>query len=1050
MKHIKFLMLLCAAFVLKDSFAQSVYQIRADTVKILKVGGSAELVLQNKTKDSLGYLLNLGNGKTEFRRAKKIDNSHISIGLDTFDIGSGSALTDSLTSPFIPYFDGLILKNSPISWTAGTLAVRGDNVLYIGGVGPHSKSYISLADTAGNSIYNIGEESAITGSGTPDDFLFFHGLTSGNTKFISDDISNPNLIIRHRGVKIFHGNASNRISSPTDGDTYYDDDSACLVIYKNVSLGWRSICSSATFDSTTLDIHSDGYNEGKYVQRKDSIASVTNYVTHYQEDTAKLNLRSIISPKLDSVRRSNDSIYESYASGLRRLAYTDSLGEVITTRIIGPIDTPSISKRADAPAIIRLWDDSLLCVWSEFPGPNTADVSASILVGKKSKDGKTWSTKFTVMPIIAGLNSSTPSLKLNPTNGDVMLVFNIKYNTVQLTSTLAVAKSTNNGRTFTVIDSLLKNQNDYFYTKSDCIEESPGTKRWFLPYGKITNRGSAFFIGKFMYSDDYGLTWTNSSQVFVSPDSIVNEPGIYITPRFPKTVTVGEFVRFYYSNQTKSQIYEYQSINNGTSWSTSPNVTGLQSPYAQPAFKIFDRGLRGIAVVNTLTGAPNQAAQRQSLSLWATSQEGHFNDIGNALTLGHNWKDIGPLVFADQGYTVFEPCIYVDSARKMLYVGISKFDSLFTVSDVEVISMPLSRARAASIQNFSVVNIKPSGLEFEANQGFFNIWNDQYGYADNHLSVKTLSSATGDANFYWEWKNHNNSTATGMLWKMFPAVDNFTAYYSHLLTVQGGSAISNLGYFGCANSAGTIVYDIGPSGQVGIGAQFSANAWLKLPAPTSTFAQMLLPAGTTRTTLLQGQLQDSLGIVLWDSSGSARRWLLSKQWADNLYAPIGTGAYYQTLQINGSNQTQRAKLNLSDAFTNTDNSGSGSSDISLIPAINRTLATSHNTGRTTFGATTLSSAPADGQYEAGGNIIINTVTSATIHLEVTYTDLNNASHTINVYPIGTNTDATVAGTYLFPTVSFSAKSGTSITVATNGTITTSINYDWDMNIKRIF
>lgn len=83
-----------AAFLLMGAFVangQSVVPLRGDTIKIYKVGGYAELVVQNRTKDSLGVMINTGNGKTEFRRAKKLDSTHIIIGLDTLEVGSGSS-----------------------------------------------------------------------------------------------------------------------------------------------------------------------------------------------------------------------------------------------------------------------------------------------------------------------------------------------------------------------------------------------------------------------------------------------------------------------------------------------------------------------------------------------------------------------------------------------------------------------------------------------------------------------------------------------------------------------------------------------------------------------------------------------------------------------------------------------------------------------------------------------------------------------------------------------------------------------------------------------
>lgn len=84
--------LLCAVallFLTSISFAQNVYQIRADTVRIYNTCDTAELVLENRTKDTLGFLFNKGKGRTEFRRLHllKIGSSKLAIvGQDTIDL----------------------------------------------------------------------------------------------------------------------------------------------------------------------------------------------------------------------------------------------------------------------------------------------------------------------------------------------------------------------------------------------------------------------------------------------------------------------------------------------------------------------------------------------------------------------------------------------------------------------------------------------------------------------------------------------------------------------------------------------------------------------------------------------------------------------------------------------------------------------------------------------------------------------------------------------------------------------------------------------------
>jgi hypothetical protein len=50
------------------SFAQHIYQINADSVRIYNSCDTAELILENHTQDTLGFLYNKGKGRTEFRR----------------------------------------------------------------------------------------------------------------------------------------------------------------------------------------------------------------------------------------------------------------------------------------------------------------------------------------------------------------------------------------------------------------------------------------------------------------------------------------------------------------------------------------------------------------------------------------------------------------------------------------------------------------------------------------------------------------------------------------------------------------------------------------------------------------------------------------------------------------------------------------------------------------------------------------------------------------------------------------------------------------------
>lgn len=65
-----------------SGFSQSVLPLRADTVRIEKIGGSAELHLRNATRDSLGVLTNIGNGRTRFLVPKRRGDT-LFVGRDT-------------------------------------------------------------------------------------------------------------------------------------------------------------------------------------------------------------------------------------------------------------------------------------------------------------------------------------------------------------------------------------------------------------------------------------------------------------------------------------------------------------------------------------------------------------------------------------------------------------------------------------------------------------------------------------------------------------------------------------------------------------------------------------------------------------------------------------------------------------------------------------------------------------------------------------------------------------------------------------------------------
>jgi hypothetical protein len=90
MKRILFL--LPFIFIGLLSQAQSVYVIRADSVKYEKIGGNSELILLNSGRDTEkgGVLYNKGGGRTAFKKSTVLNDSTIIIGGDTLEILGGA------------------------------------------------------------------------------------------------------------------------------------------------------------------------------------------------------------------------------------------------------------------------------------------------------------------------------------------------------------------------------------------------------------------------------------------------------------------------------------------------------------------------------------------------------------------------------------------------------------------------------------------------------------------------------------------------------------------------------------------------------------------------------------------------------------------------------------------------------------------------------------------------------------------------------------------------------------------------------------------------
>lgn len=105
------------------TFPKSVLEYRGDTIKFWKQGGSAELKLQNATRNVKGTLVNVGDGVTQFIKPKIINGNDLIIGLDTLQLPEGGeggpTLTEDIGIEITP--DNTIKARYPLLTSASQL-----------------------------------------------------------------------------------------------------------------------------------------------------------------------------------------------------------------------------------------------------------------------------------------------------------------------------------------------------------------------------------------------------------------------------------------------------------------------------------------------------------------------------------------------------------------------------------------------------------------------------------------------------------------------------------------------------------------------------------------------------------------------------------------------------------------------------------------------------------------------------------------------------------------------------------------------------------------
>lgn len=133
------------------SFAQRIYQIKADSVRIYNTCDTAELIIENRTQDTLGFLYNKGRGRTEFRklRLQAVGNGSIAItGHDTLKLGTIiKVAVDSIYQNngtlYYRKTDGVVVSVPLVAASAETLQSVTDR-------GNSTDKYIQFTSASGN------------------------------------------------------------------------------------------------------------------------------------------------------------------------------------------------------------------------------------------------------------------------------------------------------------------------------------------------------------------------------------------------------------------------------------------------------------------------------------------------------------------------------------------------------------------------------------------------------------------------------------------------------------------------------------------------------------------------------------------------------------------------------------------------------------------------------------------------------------------------------------------------------------------------------------
>lgn len=248
--------LLCSFVVGYSQLGPAVVPLRGDTIKVYKQGGYAELVLQNRTKDTIGVLVNYGNGKTKFMKSRKINDSTLIVGLDTLVVGSGSGsgvIIDTIlykrltiygtgepTDPVdtkvmvIGSYDSLRVKPADLTWSYKLVLPGKDVAEFI---------YVSSDTTSLDDSVMVIRNGAARFKRVVKDMINLEWFTTGN-----DLIDDSYGIEKWHNYMVAHGNLAGWIPAKT----YYTNRELIFTAATNAVPRWVGESNGGNFAGATF------------------------------------------------------------------------------------------------------------------------------------------------------------------------------------------------------------------------------------------------------------------------------------------------------------------------------------------------------------------------------------------------------------------------------------------------------------------------------------------------------------------------------------------------------------------------------------------------------------------------------------------------------------------------------------------------------------------------------------------------------------------------------------------------------------------------------